>query len=89
GRTDGIEDGTADALGGEALDRHAAGLVETLGRLDQAEGTGTSELLAIHVTGEVHRHLEDDVTDEREVLLDGGSLVDHFTDGIWSATDGR
>ena len=65
-----VEDGASDALGGEAVERHAPGLVVAAGRLDQTERTGPGQLVAVHVTGEVHRHLEHDVLHQWQVLFD-------------------
>ena len=70
GGPDGIEDRAPDALCGEPVEGHAPRLVVAAGRLDQPEGAGGGQLLAVDVAGEVHRHLEDDVADERQVLLD-------------------
>ena len=70
GGPDGIEDRAPDALGGEAVEGHAPGLVVAAGRLDQAEGAGGGQLLAVDVAGEVHRHLEHHVAHQRQVLLD-------------------
>ena len=73
----GVEDRAPDALGGEAVERHASAGVVAAGRLDQAEGAGSSQLVAVHVAGEVHRHLEHDVPNQRQVFFD------HFRiDGI-------
>ena len=49
---------------------HAAVGVEALGGLDEAEGAGPGQLLAVDVAGEVAGDLQHDVLDEREVLLD-------------------
>ena len=49
---------------------HPPGAVVAAGRLDQAEGAGPGQLLAVDVAGEVHRHLEHDVPHQRQVLLD-------------------
>ena len=49
---------------------NGAGLVVAASRLHQAEGAGGGQLLAVDVAREVHRHLEDDVAHQREVLLD-------------------
>ena len=70
GGPDGVEDRAPDALGGEAVERHASGLVVAAGRLDQTEGAGPGQLVAVDVAGEVHRHLEHDVLHQRQVLLD-------------------
>ena len=70
GGADRIEDGSADALRHEALERHAARLVEAARRLHQAQRAGAGELLAIDMAGVVERDLEDDVADEREVTFD-------------------
>ena len=67
---DGVEDGAADAAGGEAVERHAAIGLEALGRLDEPEGAGPGQLLAIDVAGEVPGDLQHDVADQREVGLD-------------------
>ena len=49
---------------------HAADRVVALGGLDQPEGAGPGELLAVDVAGEVARDLQDHVAHQREVLLD-------------------
>ena len=66
----GVEDGAADPPGGEAVEGHASGAVVALGRLDQAEGTGPGQLLAVDVAGEVAGDLEDHVVHEGQVALD-------------------
>ena len=75
---DGVEDGAADAAGGEAIEGHAAGVVVALGRLDEAEGAGPGQLLAVDVAGEVPRDLQHHVAHEREVGLDQGRGVAGF-----------
>ena len=70
GGAHGVEDRSPDALGGEAVEGHAPRLVVAAGRLDQAEGAGRGQLLAVDVAGEVHGDLEDDVAHQRKVLLD-------------------
>lgn len=45
-------------------------LVETLGCFDETEGAGRGQFLAIDMTWEVHRHLEDHVANQWQVLLD-------------------
>ena len=69
-RSDGVDDRAPDALGGETVERNSAGLVVALCGLDQAEGTGPGQLVAVDVAGEVHRDLEHDVVDQVQVLLD-------------------
>jgi hypothetical protein len=49
---------------------NAPGLVVAAGGLHQTEGAGRGQFLTVDVTGEVHRHLEDHMTHERQVLLD-------------------
>ena len=49
---------------------HPPGLVVAASRLDQAEGAGGGQLLAVDVAWEVHRHLEHHVAHQRQVLLD-------------------
>jgi hypothetical protein len=75
----------ADALGREAVERDAARVVVAVRRLDEAEGAGAGQLLTLDVAGEVHRHLEDDVADEREVLLD--AVGDHRVAGCGVGTE--
>ncbi len=70
GSPHGIENGPADPLGGETLERDPAGLVVATGRLDQTERTGPGQIVTVDVAGEVDGHLEHDVLHEREVLLD-------------------
>jgi len=65
-----VDDGAADALRREPVERHTAGLVVPLRRLDQAERAGTGQLVTVDVAGEVHRHLEHHVVDQGQVLLD-------------------
>ena len=67
---DGVEDRSPDALRGEAVERHPTRLVVAAGGLHQTEGAGRGQFLTVDVTGEVHRHLEDHMTHERQVLLD-------------------
>ena len=73
----GVEDRPPDALGGEPVERYASAGVVAASRLDQSESAGPGQLLAVHVAGEVHRHLEHDVSHEWQVFFD------HFgIDGI-------
>jgi hypothetical protein len=59
-----------DALGSEAVEGHAPRLVVAASGLHQAERTGGGELFPVDVAGEVHRHLEDHVPHQRQVILD-------------------
>ena len=69
GGTGGIEDGTPDALSGEALERDPTGLVVASSRFDQTERTGPGQIVTIDVSREVHRNLVDHVLHEWQVLL--------------------
>ena len=70
GGPDGVDDGATDALGGEPVERHSAGVLEPAGRLDQTERPGAGQLVTVDVAGEVHRHLEDHVVHEVQMVLD-------------------
>jgi len=59
-----IDDRAADSYGCISIERDAALLVESPRGLDQPQGSGVPQLLAIHVTRESNRDLGDDVADQ-------------------------
>ena len=63
-----VEQRTADASGGEAIERDAALRIEAARGLREAEHAGRHEVVAAHVVGHPVRNLGHDVLHERQVL---------------------
>jgi hypothetical protein len=65
GRSDGIKDGTPDALSCEAIEGDTASFVVTTSSFDQTESAGACEVFPINMAREVDGHLENDVAHQR------------------------
>ena len=70
-----VEQGTADAGGGEPVERDAALGIEAPGRLRETEHSGRHEVAAAHVVGDAMCDLRHHVLHERQVLPDQLVLV--------------
>ena len=80
---DGVDDRAADAQHRPALERDALARVEAARRLDQAEGAGGDQLVAVAVARVVVGHAADDGADQGEAVGDQLVDVDAVVAVVW------